>query len=122
MDQKSIGLDNTTRYQIVKCLSQFCHTMDATIMMSVLQPAPETFELFGEVVLLSEGQVVYHGPREHILEFFESCGFTCPDRKGITDILQEVRIHLTCSPSDQISNLRSILCVSFAKIWQLVMG
>ncbi|KAG0593524.1 hypothetical protein KC19_1G336100 [Ceratodon purpureus] len=90
MDEISTGLDSSTTYQIVKCLSQFCHVMDATIIMSLLQPAPETFELFDDIVLLSEGQVVYHGPRDHILEFFESCGFVCPERKGVADFLQEV--------------------------------
>lgn len=92
MDEISTGLDSSTTFQIVKCLSQFCHVMDATIMMSLLQPAPETFELFDDVVLLSEGQVVYQGPREHVLEFFEACGFKCPDRKGIADFLQEVSL------------------------------
>jgi hypothetical protein len=29
-----------------------------------------------------------------VLEFFESCGFKCPDRKGIADFLQEVSITL----------------------------
>ena len=24
------------------------------------------------------------------MDFFESCGFACPDRKGIADFLQEV--------------------------------
>jgi ABC-type multidrug transport system ATPase subunit len=35
-----------------------------TVLMSLLQPPPEVFELFDDVMLLSEGQVVYHGPRE----------------------------------------------------------
>ena len=90
MDEISTGLDSSTTYQIVKCLRQLCHVMEATIFMSLLQPAPETFELFDDIVLLSEGQVVYHGPREHALEFFEGCGFKCPERKGIADFLQEV--------------------------------
>ncbi|KAK9944958.1 hypothetical protein M0R45_010498 [Rubus argutus] len=30
------------------------------------------------------------GPREHVLEFFESMGFRCPERKGVADFLQEV--------------------------------
>lgn len=94
MDEISTGLDSSTTYQIVKCLSQFCHVMDATIIMSLLQPAPETFELFDDIVLLSEGQVVYHGPRDHILDFFESCGFVCPERKGVADFLQEVQFQL----------------------------
>lgn len=59
--------------------------------MALLQPAPETFELFDDVLLLSEGYVVYLGPREKILDFFETLGFRLPPRKGIADFLQEVR-------------------------------
>lgn len=36
------------------------------------------------------GCLVYHGPREQVMDFFESCGFACPERKGIADFLQEV--------------------------------
>jgi ABC-type multidrug transport system ATPase subunit len=46
--------------------------------------------LFDDIILLSDGQVVYNGPREHVLEFFESMGFKCPERKGVADFLQEV--------------------------------
>ncbi|XP_031255754.1 ABC transporter G family member 29-like [Pistacia vera] len=90
MDEISTGLDSSTTYQIVKCLQQIVHLTDATILMSLLQPAPETFDLFDDVVLLSEGQIVYQGPRDNILEFFQSCGFRCPERKGTADFLQEV--------------------------------
>ncbi|KAH9312922.1 hypothetical protein KI387_027957 [Taxus chinensis] len=90
LDEISTGLDSSTTYQIVKCLQQFCSLMDATILMSLLQPAPETYELFDDILLLSEGQIAYHGPREHILQFFENCGFQCPERKSPADFLQEV--------------------------------
>ncbi|XP_042501406.1 ABC transporter G family member 42-like [Macadamia integrifolia] len=90
MDEISTGLDSSTTYQIVKCLQQIVHLTEATIFMSLLQPAPETYDLFDDIILLSEGQIVYQGPREHVLEFFESCGFRCPERKGTADFLQEV--------------------------------
>ncbi|KAL4033708.1 hypothetical protein IC575_006813 [Cucumis melo] len=90
MDEISTGLDSSTTYQIVKCLQQIVHLTDATVVMSLLQPAPETFDLFDDIILLSDGQIVYEGPREHVLEFFGSCGFQCPDRKGTADFLQEV--------------------------------
>ncbi|EOY26920.1 ABC-2 and Plant PDR ABC-type transporter family protein isoform 5 [Theobroma cacao] len=90
MDEISTGLDSSTTFQIVKCLQQIVHLTEATILMSLLQPAPETFDLFDDIILLSEGQIVYQGPRQHILEFFESCGFKCPERKGTADFLQEV--------------------------------
>jgi len=90
MDELSSGLDSSTTYQIVKCLQHFTHLMDATILMSLLQPAPEIFELFDDIILLSEGQIIYNGPRDNVLEFFKSCGFKCPERKGTADFLQEV--------------------------------
>ncbi|KAJ3686419.1 hypothetical protein LUZ61_015583 [Rhynchospora tenuis] len=90
MDEISTGLDSSTTYQIVKCMQQIVHLGEATILMSLLQPAPETFNLFDDIILLSEGQIVYQGPREDVLAFFESCGFRCPERKGTADFLQEV--------------------------------
>ncbi|KAM7480491.1 hypothetical protein LguiA_028704 [Lonicera macranthoides] len=90
MDEISTGLDSSTTFQIVKCLHQIVHFTEATIFMSLLQPAPETFNLFDDIILLSEGQIVYQGPRDNIVEFFESCGFKCPERKGTADFLQEV--------------------------------
>ncbi|CAL9131728.1 unnamed protein product [Musa acuminata var. zebrina] len=90
MDEISTGLDSSTTFQIVKCLQQIVHLGETTILMSLLQPAPETFELFDDIILLSEGQIVYQGPREFVLDFFEACGFRCPERKGTADFLQEV--------------------------------
>ncbi|XP_019707345.1 ABC transporter G family member 36-like [Elaeis guineensis] len=90
MDEISTGLDSSTTFQIVNSLRQSVHALSATAVISLLQPAPETYELFDDIILLSEGQIVYQGPREHVLEFFESMGFKCPKRKGVADFLQEV--------------------------------
>ncbi|GFZ20341.1 pleiotropic drug resistance 6 [Actinidia rufa] len=71
MDEISTGLDSSTTFQIVNL-------------------HPETYDLFDDIILLSEGQIVYQGPRENVLEFFEHMGFKCPERKGVADFLQEV--------------------------------
>ncbi|CAI0544422.1 unnamed protein product, partial [Linum tenue] len=76
--------------KIVNYLKQIAHIMDETLVISLLQPAPETFDLFDDIILLSEGKIVYQGPTENVLEFFESMGFKCPERKGTADFLQEV--------------------------------
>ncbi|EYU45829.1 hypothetical protein MIMGU_mgv1a019588mg [Erythranthe guttata] len=116
MDEISTGLDSSTTFQIVKCLQQIVHLTESTIFMSLLQPAPETFELFDDVVLLSEGQIVYQGPREHVVEFFESCGFKCPERKGTADFLQEVTSKKDQEQywSDRSSPYRHISVAEFA--------
>jgi len=90
MDEISTGLDSNSTFQIVKYIRQTVHVMNYTVMISLLQPPPETYNLFDDIILLSEGYIVYHGPREDILEFFESVGFRCPERKGVADFLQEV--------------------------------
>ncbi|KAJ0014951.1 hypothetical protein Pint_21466 [Pistacia integerrima] len=45
-------------------------TTDATVLISLLQPAPETFELLDDIILMAEGKVVYQGLRDHVVEFF----------------------------------------------------
>ncbi len=45
---------------------------------------------FEAVKVANAGNIVFHGPREDVVEFFESCGFCCPERKGVPDFLQEV--------------------------------
>uniref|UniRef100_A0A166EKX5 ABC transporter domain-containing protein n=1 Tax=Daucus carota subsp. sativus TaxID=79200 RepID=A0A166EKX5_DAUCS len=90
MDEISTGLDSSTTFQIVKALRHSVHILQGTALISLLQPAPETFDLFDDIILLSDGHIVYQGPREHVLEFFESMGFKCPQRKGVADFLQEV--------------------------------
>jgi ABC-type multidrug transport system ATPase subunit len=90
MDEISTGLDSSTTFQIVNSLRQSIHILGGTAVISLLQPAPETYNLFDDIILLSDGQLVYEGPRENVLEFFESMGFRCPERKGAADFLQEV--------------------------------
>ncbi|KAK3438213.1 hypothetical protein EUGRSUZ_C02835 [Eucalyptus grandis] len=90
MDEISTGLDSATTFQIVSSLRQSIHILNGTALISLLQPAPETYNLFDDVILLTDGQIVYQGPRENVLEFFDHMGFKCPERKGVADFLQEV--------------------------------
>ncbi|CAM6023955.1 unnamed protein product [Sphagnum balticum] len=61
MDEISSGLDSSTTYQIVKSLRQSVHVLDGTMVVSLLQPVPETYALLDDLILLSEGVIVYQG-------------------------------------------------------------
>lgn len=54
------------------------------------QPAPEVFNLFDNLVLMSQGQLIYHGPRESVIEYFEGLGYVCPAQMDVADFLQEI--------------------------------
>jgi len=56
MDEISTGLDSSTTFQIIKCLRDFVHLRLATVFISLLQPPPDVYNLFDDVLLLSEGK------------------------------------------------------------------
>ena len=74
MDEISNGLDSSTTFQIMSSLRQAIHILGGTAVISLLQPAPETYNLFDDVMLLSDGQIVYHGHREDVLDFLSPWG------------------------------------------------
>lgn len=55
MDEISTGLDSSTTYAIVKFLRDQTHALNYTTMVSLLQPAPESYDLFDDILLLAEG-------------------------------------------------------------------
>ncbi|KAG1655082.1 hypothetical protein FOA52_010286 [Chlamydomonas sp. UWO 241] len=90
MDEISTGLDSATLYTITKFLSEATHALEFTVLISLKQPQPETYMLFDDVLLFSEGRVVYHGPVPDVLPFLSTLGFMCPTRKDVPSFLLEV--------------------------------
>ncbi|KAF5739187.1 ABC transporter G family member 31 [Tripterygium wilfordii] len=84
------GISGGQRKRVTTGLSLSHQLNLLKVEATILTPAPETFDLFDDLLLLSEGHVVYQGPRADVLEFFESLGFQLPPRKGVADFLQEV--------------------------------
>jgi len=117
MDEISNGLDSSTTFQIVACLQQLAHITEATVVVSLLQPAPETYNLFDDIILMAEGKIVYQGPRSEVLNFFEECGFKCPERRGEAEFLQEVTIALYLSTNLlSIWTLRAESCLNYIQV------
>jgi len=88
MDEISTGLDAATTYDICKVLSEVNAFSQYIKIVTLLQPPPETFALFDDLVFLSEGQVIYSGPVEEVVPYFESIGYKLPDRMDAADWLQ----------------------------------
>jgi ABC-type multidrug transport system ATPase subunit len=90
MDEISTGLDSATTYSVTKSLRDTCQALNRTIIISLLQPAPEVINLFDDLLLLTDGKVIYHGPMADAIPFFNTLGFECPSRKDPASFLQEV--------------------------------
>eukprot|EP00529_Nitzschia_sp_RCC80_P004459 CAMPEP_0113521168 /NCGR_PEP_ID=MMETSP0014_2-20120614/44492_1 /TAXON_ID=2857 /ORGANISM="Nitzschia sp." /LENGTH=907 /DNA_ID=CAMNT_0000419101 /DNA_START=83 /DNA_END=2802 /DNA_ORIENTATION=+ /assembly_acc=CAM_ASM_000159 len=88
MDEISTGLDAATTFDICKLLGEATAISQTVKIVTLLQPPPETFALFDNLILLSEGKVIYSGPIEKVVPHFESLGYDLPDRMDPADWLQ----------------------------------
>lgn len=89
-DEISTGLDAAVTYDICHSIVKFAKVAGTTRLVSLLQPGPETFSLFDEVILLAEGRLVYAGPIEEAASYFASLGYCQPDTMDVADFLQSV--------------------------------
>uniref|UniRef100_H3GD44 ABC transporter domain-containing protein n=1 Tax=Phytophthora ramorum TaxID=164328 RepID=H3GD44_PHYRM len=90
MDEISTGLDSATAFDIITTQRSIAKTLGKTVVISLLQPSPEIFALFDNVLILNAGEVMYHGPRDHALPYFESLGFQCPPHRDTADFLLDL--------------------------------
>lgn len=90
MDEISTGLDSAATFDIVRTQRSIARKLHRTVVIALLQPTPEVFELFDDVLLLHAGRVLYHGPTERALKYFETHGFLCPHDRDAADFLVEI--------------------------------
>ncbi|GAX75668.1 hypothetical protein CEUSTIGMA_g3111.t1 [Chlamydomonas eustigma] len=90
LDEISTGLDSATLYNIVNILKRMTAAYRYNTVVSLLQPPPEVFNLFHDLIVMAKGRIVYHGPVGKAVEFFRTLGLICPPRKDVPSFLQEV--------------------------------
>ncbi|CAM9749661.1 unnamed protein product, partial [Ectocarpus fasciculatus] len=90
LDSISTGLDSSTTFDIMNTLKSASRSFHSTVVVALLQPPPETYELFDNIILMAEGKIIFHGPREDVVPYFNSLGMTCPARKDEADWLVEL--------------------------------
>ncbi|KAK1946641.1 ABC transporter G family member 30 [Phytophthora citrophthora] len=90
LDEISTGLDSATTFDIIWRQREIARNEQKTIVMSLLQPTPEVFELFDSILLLNDGDVLYHVPRDQVLPYFQNLGLICPLKVDIADFLLDI--------------------------------
>ena len=55
MDEISTGLDAAVTFDIVASIRAWARAMRGTVVIALLQPTPEVYSLFDEVILMREG-------------------------------------------------------------------
>ncbi|KAL2652756.1 hypothetical protein R1flu_020884 [Riccia fluitans] len=90
LDEISTGLDSSATFDIVSTLRTIARVRQTTCLLSLLQPSPEVFDMFDRVIVLSEGSIIYQGPKDDIIPYFSELGYTKPKHVDVADFLQEI--------------------------------
>jgi ABC-type multidrug transport system ATPase subunit len=78
---KFSGLDASVSFDIIHSLRRRAQRDNLVVVAALLQPTPEVYAQFDEIILLREGQVLYHGPRTELPRYLKSLGFEVPTTK-----------------------------------------
>ncbi|GLE01188.1 hypothetical protein PINS_up010018 [Pythium insidiosum] len=90
MDEITTGLDSAAAFDIVNMQRSLARQFRKTVVISLLQPSPEIFALFDDVLILNDGYVTYHGPCADVQQYFAGLGFVCPPRRDLADFLVDL--------------------------------
>ncbi|XP_072964330.1 ABC transporter G family member 7 [Typha angustifolia] len=89
-DEPTTGLDAFQAEKVMETLRQL--TEDGhTVICSIHQPRGSVYGKFDDIVLLSEGAIVYMGPaKEEPLAYFSTFGYQCPDHENPAEFLADL--------------------------------
>lgn len=59
---------SATAFSVVQSLRDMCHSMNRTIVVSLLHTSPELMELFDDVMILTDGRIIYEYVNLHALK------------------------------------------------------
>ncbi len=90
LDEFSTGLDTSTTFDITDALRAWTRVLNGVLVAAMLQPTPEVYNLFDDILLLREGAVVYHGPRDRLVPYLTSLGYVIPDDMDMADYIIEL--------------------------------
>jgi ABC-type multidrug transport system ATPase subunit len=74
LDEITTGLDATTALQLIATLKQLARK-GRTVIITLHQPRSQMWDMFDNVLLLSEGSLVYGGAKDVCIPYFETLGY-----------------------------------------------
>ncbi|XP_045797655.1 ABC transporter G family member 15-like [Trifolium pratense] len=84
LDEPTSGLDSASAFYVIQALSNIAFK-GKIVICSIHQPGSETFNIFDDLLLLSNGETVYFGEAKMALKFFADAGFPCPTKRNPSD-------------------------------------
>ncbi|CAD5118399.1 DgyrCDS7104 [Dimorphilus gyrociliatus] len=89
LDEPTSGLDSSTSYSVI-CLLNELAKKGRIVVLSIHQARYGIFKMIDNLLLLGNGSVIYHGPTENALPYFNSIGYQCEEFNNPADFFLDV--------------------------------
>lgn len=96
LDEVTTGLDSAVAFDIMNSIKKWCKELNGTVLASLLQPPPDVYNLFDDLMLMREGRIIYHGKRERVCEYLSHLGVDKREDEDEADFLTK----FTTDPND----------------------
>lgn len=84
MDEPTSGLDSYQASQVVQYLRKLADS-GKTIVTVIHQPSQQIFSMFDDLLLISEGRLMYYGEIEKVRTYFGGIGYKCASDIGTAE-------------------------------------
>jgi ABC-type multidrug transport system ATPase subunit/ABC-type multidrug transport system permease subunit len=89
LDEPTSGLDAFQAQNVMEALWTLAGN-GRTVVLTIHQPRSSIYKMFDQLMLLSEGRVMYFGAASQATAYFAQCGFECPAQYNPGDFLIDV--------------------------------
>ncbi|KAL6779155.1 hypothetical protein ACKKBF_B18545 [Auxenochlorella protothecoides x Auxenochlorella symbiontica] len=118
-DEPTTGLDSFQAHKVVEALKQLAEE-NHTVIASIHQPRSSIYTLFDDVILLSEGEVLYAGEADRALSYFDAQGHRCPKHYNPAEFLADLAAVDHSSPDAEDSSRSRVRQLALA--WRAEAG
>ncbi|KAM5143272.1 ATP-binding cassette sub-family G member 5 [Callospermophilus lateralis] len=106
-DEPTTGLDCLTANQIVILLAELARR-DRIVILTIHQPRSELFQHFDKIAILTYGELVFCGTPVEMLDFFNGCGYPCPEHSNPFDFYMDLTSVDTQSKEREIETFKRV--------------
>ncbi|PNX74320.1 ABC transporter G family member 9-like protein, partial [Trifolium pratense] len=89
VDEATTGLDSTIARKLVMNLCELAKG-GRTVVMTIHQPSSKLFHMFQKILLLSDGNGMYFGKGDYVLDYFSGIGYSPLVAMNPTDFLLDL--------------------------------
>ncbi|XP_050409543.1 uncharacterized protein LOC126824373 [Patella vulgata] len=89
IDEPTADLDAFTSISLIKTLKAYTQKSNKTVIMTTQKPSSQIFHMLDQLLLLSEGQVIYFGDSHKVMNFFENIGLHIEPNFNPADFILE---------------------------------